>query len=66
MISLIRHIASFKSDRAIRCQYCGGVFSFRENHANHLLFACDKCKPLKIKNAESKKVYKFADNDFVF
>lgn len=67
MFSLIRHIkSSFNKDRTMQCQYCGNIFCFKETHVNHVLFACDKCKAPKIKSIESKKVYIFADNDFVF
>lgn len=66
MFSLIRHIIFSRRDRKTRCHFCGSIFAFRENHVNHVLFACDKCRSPKVKNVESKKVYNFADNDFVF
>lgn len=67
MKKFVQHIFSLRKDRNARCHFCGGVFVFKNSHINHLLFACEKCKPSnKNKVAGTKKVYIFADNDFVF
>lgn len=41
-----------RKDRMTECHYCARPVSFKERHANHILFACDDCKEPKV---ETKK-----------